>query len=218
MSLFNKKMMDGVENQRLKMKTNMEEFQKARENLPEDQLDEVKTEFQKHYLKQIQKDMTDREVFEKDGVHYIVFETPDKKIEFDSGGDNKPKEFTNNDKVSWRMTVNFPLMTPDEASFPTRMAIFISDELLKEVFKDEGYWKMLIGARGRLSIEYQNISDYIIELDGEEVTVQKAKYAEKLEKFLKRNYIDNLTQIDESDYVKRYTFNLSQVLDKVKLK
>ena len=217
--LFDKKMMKGVENQRLKLQENIEAFQKARENIPEDQLDDVKTEFQAHYLAQLQKNVDDREVFEKDGTHYIVFQTPDKEIEFDNGKDNKPTKFTNKDgSLSYRFTANFPLMTPDEASFPTRIGLFVSDDIMTDIFGKLKYWKMLIGARGRLSIEYQNIQDYTIELNGEQITIPKAKYAEKLGKFLKRNYVDNIDDLDESDYVKRYTFNLSQVLQKVKLK
>jgi hypothetical protein len=213
---FNKDVLKSVENQRKKLKENIEEFQKARAEIPEDEIEAVTQEFQEHYLEQLGFEVEDREVYYRDEAAFIVFQTPDEFREFANGKSNKPTQTKN---ASWRIVANFPLMTPEDAAFPKRITVFVSDEMMKEIFGELKYWKVLVAAKGRLTVDYQNVADettYVI--DGEEFTVKKAKFAEKLEKFLERNYIDSLEEIDESDYVKYYTFNLDQVLQKVKLK
>ena len=213
---FNKDVLKSVENQRKKLQENIEEFQKAKALIPEDEIEAVKSEFQEHYLQQLRYDIEEREIFEKDGAAFVVFQTPDEFKEYSNGKDNKPSLTKNQ---SWRLVVNFPLMTPEDASFPKRMTVFVSDDMMKEIFGELKYWKVLVAAKGRLTIDYQNVAEVSTRmLEGEEVEIKKSKFAEKLEDFLKRNYADSLDELDESEYVKYYTFNLHQVLQKVKLK
>jgi len=194
---FDDQLLKSIETQREKIKQNIEEFQKARAKISEEEVDDLIPEIRKHYKEQLKKSVEEREVFIKDSAAYVVFQTDDEKLLNDDGtAKNLPKQTKNG---SWYLWARFPLMTGDDAGFPERITVFANDE--EFTFRS---WKTLVLAKGRLKTEYKLITD-----EG---------YHKSLAKFLKENEVESLDELDASDYVKKYTFNLDQVLQTVKLK
>ncbi len=173
-------------------------YLKGRKTLEQAEVDKIIPKLKEFYKDEKSKPIEERIGYMTiDNADYVIFKTDEEAYVDDSGNTkNLPRKV--GEKDTWMLWARFPLMTGNDAQYPTRITVFDSSEK-----PDYFSWKTIVLAKGKIKVQYKGI--------GEE------GYHIPLKKFLKQNNATSLDDIDPSDYTKNYTLNLDQVLEKVQI-
>lgn len=210
-----------------KIVKDMKVYLKGRKKLNEKEIETIKPLIMADYNKQKAMKIEDRiGYFTQDGADYLIFKTDADAIKDNTG------KILNDIKIAkngnWQYWARFPLMTSESASSATKVTIF--DEYNEKITTEEGGkkrirpdWckpKLIVAAKGRMTEKYKilgskeyakALKDFVKEYNEK----CKAEYPPDEQDAYK--YVE-FSEIDRSDYIINYTFNLDQVLEMRSLK
>jgi hypothetical protein len=203
-------------------------YLKGRKILNDEEVDAIKDLIMADYNAQKKQKVEDRRgYFSHEGADYLIFKTDDEAIP-----DLKNKgKYLNDIKITknsnWQYWARFPLKTSESASSPARVTIFDEyDEVISKNGKEVRVppkWcklKMIVAAKGRMNEKYKLIGSKDFAKPLKDFV---AEYNEKCKEEFPPDEQENyqyleFSEIDKSDYIINYTFNLDQVLEMKSLK
>lgn len=175
---------------------NLELIQKSKEKITVDA--DLIEKIEEHYQEQLQiEEINERQFYtDNNGVDYILYkaETEEENIEW-----NVPTLIKDG---RLRITAPIPLMTSEDSIFFARVTVFADPEDFPGIDLNGKMFpkKFLILARGKLKVEYRGM-DW-----------KKGDYGVLLKSFLKRMEVEDLEELEFTDYERKFTFNQSQIL------
>lgn len=154
-----------------------------RTQLEEEDIEEVKPLYKKHFVEQMKLKPEDRTLFQdKWGGTVLFLQTPE-----------EPKK-----KLSLTKSKNYLIYGTSALLELGNIKMFVEDI--------EGIWDRKAIFRGRLKTQYKLIGSDKFPMD----TKKFIKYVN--EQLDEKDHIDNLGELDESEYVKAYTINIWQAI------
>lgn len=199
-----------------KVEKEHEEYQKAREAVPDDKIKSVRTLFKEDYQKQMKLPVEEREIYTDElGVHVIFYITDKEKYK------NKKGEFMNIPYIAkggkLRFKADFPLKHDKEDIYYMRVTVLCDpDDFGYNPEKDIGkilLKKLGVIARGNIALEYKPVDK----------SYTKKEFMKSFEYIKWHNnnnekQVDTFEEIDPTEYRIKYTLWQTQILEMKQLK